>query len=164
MRQAASQAGASKGHDVGRDSVLPCYLVALGDFGHSYIVDKVFPTTHTSVDDLSSRVIDGASWHPTTGGWPLTTSAWQHQQSRSCIAQQGIGAEYVAPEVEEGSASSKASDVYGAGKILEHFLNQSCSFKDEIGRQPQSLVRIPCSTAAQDVTHARCGRRDAWMS
>jgi len=80
------------------------YSLALGDFGHSYILNK-------------------------------------HEESRSSVAQQGLGAEFVAPEVKAGGASTKESDVFSAGKILESFLNLSSAFKAEMVHEPRSVVR-----------------------
>jgi serine/threonine protein kinase len=83
--------------------------LALGDFGHSYILNK-------------------------------------HQESRSSVARQGLGAEFVAPEVKDGGPSTKESDIFSAGKILEGLLNLSAAsrhhhFKAEMEVQPKSVVR-----------------------
>ena len=87
-----------------RDKDASCCSLALGDFGHSYILNK-------------------------------------HQESRSSVAQQGLGAEFVAPEVKAGGPSTKESDIFSAGKILEGLLNLSAAFKAEMVFQPKTVVR-----------------------
>jgi hypothetical protein len=85
--------------------------LALGDFGHSYILNK-------------------------------------HKKSRSSVAQQGLGAEFVAPEVKAGGPSTKESDIFSAGKILEGLLNLSASFKSEMVVQPKSVLQMLRGLAA----------------
>ena len=80
--------------------------LALGDFGHSYILNK-------------------------------------HQKSRSSVAQQGLGAEFVAPEVKAGEPSTKESDIFSAGKILKALLNLS-----EMVVQPKSVLQMLRGLAA----------------
>jgi hypothetical protein len=86
-----------------RDKDASCCSLALGDFGHSYILNK-------------------------------------HQESRSSVAQQGLGAEFVAPEVRAGGPSTKESDIFSAGKILEGLLNLSAANAEKVF-QPKTVVR-----------------------
>ena len=89
----------------GGDDKLPPFVYALGDFGHSYILD-------------------------------------QHEESRSSVAASGVqGFTFVAPEVAEGSVSSMASDVYSVGKIMEHMINLSATFKESFDKESRSQVR-----------------------
>jgi serine/threonine protein kinase len=89
-----------------RDKDASCCSLALGDFGHSYILNK-------------------------------------HQESRSSVAQQGLGAEFVAPEVKAGEPSTKESDIFSAGKILKALLNLS-----EMVVQPKSVLQMLRGLAA----------------
>jgi len=68
----------------------------------------------------------------------------QHEESRSSIASHGTS--FVAPEVEEGSVSSMASDVYSAGKVLSELLNLSSGFKELFHNEPRAMVRHLRST------------------
>mmetsp|Transcript_21377 Transcript_21377/g.34223 ORF Transcript_21377/g.34223 Transcript_21377/m.34223 type:complete len:619 (-) Transcript_21377:577-2433(-) len=106
---AAHHAAAEKGRGGGggareRELAPVYYTCALGDFGHSYIVD-------------------------------------QHEQSRSSVAQLGLGVEFVAPEVKEGGGSTKESDVWSAGKILDQLLKIAAAFSGEVKSEPKSVVR-----------------------
>lgn len=101
--QAAAGNG-GKGGAEGGGQLGQCYTCALGDFGHSYIVN-------------------------------------QHEQSRSSVAQLGLGVLFVAPEVKEGGGSTKESDVYSAGKILDELLNIAAAFRSEVKSETKSMVR-----------------------
>lgn len=65
----------------------------------------------------------------------------QHEESRSSVAGQGLGALFVAPEVKEGGHSTKESDIWSAGKILEELLKLSESNANKDGLQPKSVLR-----------------------
>ena len=65
----------------------------------------------------------------------------QHEESRSSVAGQGLGALFVAPEVKEGGHSTKESDIWSAGKILEELLKLSESNANKDGHQPKSVLR-----------------------
>ena len=66
----------------------------------------------------------------------------QHERSRSSVSAQGLGAAFVAPEVKAGNPSSKASDIFSAGKILEEFLNTSSACKANEAIGPKSAVSL----------------------
>jgi len=68
----------------------------------------------------------------------------RHEPTRSSVAMQG--ASFVAPEVERGDVSTKASDVYSCGRILAEMLAAAAQFS-EYHNEQRSLGRILGSIA-----------------
>lgn len=68
----------------------------------------------------------------------------RHEPTRSSVAMQG--ASFVAPEVERGDVSTKASDVFSCGRILAEMLAAAAQFSEYHSEQ-RSLGRILGSIA-----------------
>jgi hypothetical protein len=86
----------------------------------------------------------------------------QHTESRSSVANH-CGSEFVAPEVENGSVSTMASDVYSAGMILSQLVTMCSQFKENFGKESTSLVRA-LSNLAKSMSQERPHMRPTAMA
>ena len=86
----------------------------------------------------------------------------QHTESRSSVANH-CGSEFVAPEVENGSVSTMASDVYSAGMILSQLVTMCSQFKENFSKESTSLVRA-LSNLAKSMSQERPHMRPTAMA